>query len=269
MLNDTQFDFLSDFLKRKSGYSLSKEKSYFLENKIKEIVGKSEIDCVSALINNLQSNENSDLSKQFTEIMTVNETFFFRDVAPFMELETELLPILHKRRKNEKIRIWSAACSTGQEPYSIAMILEESRHKYPGINYEIIANDINGDNVDAAKKGVYTDMQTNRGMPDNYKSKYFTPQNDKWVAKEILKSKISFVKDNLMEINNVTGTFDVIFLRNILIYLDKHDKKIILDGVTEKMNDGGYLVLGAAEGIYAPSGLFKRDEKARSFFVKI
>ena len=183
----------------------------------------------------------------------------------FEIFENDLLPILAKKGH---IRIWSAACSTGQEPYSIAMILDKNKDKYPSLSYSIMASDINKTVVEKAKAGRYSNIEVGRGLPEGFLEQYFDKEEKDWLVKPSLKRHIEFRTINLKYFLPLPQRFDLILLRNVLIYFDKPLKEKVLHQIGNQCAEGGYLMLGAAEGIYDPEHIFKRCQTLRHIYKK-
>ena len=260
------FEFFTDFLKKTSGYHLTAEKKYLLEARLGDVLKHHGFRDIKSLIQALRTDIGGKLSEGVVEAMTVNETFFFRDKSPFETIEQKILPKLAEKKENKPFRIWSAACSTGQEPYSLALIIEENRFKYPNITYEIIATDINRRVLEQAKKGMFTELEVNRGLPEQYRDKYFSKEGSRWALSEKVRNHIQFQYLNLNESYNVPGMFDLVLLRNVLIYFNEADKEKILRNVSYKMHRDAYLLLGAAEGIYDPEHYFQRCNEIKGLY---
>lgn len=256
---DTQtFQFLAKFLKETSGYNLTEDKKYLLASRLEPVLATKEC-TLAEMLRELQKNQHGDMAVCVIEAMTVNETFFFRDSKPFETFEKHILPELAEHKR--KIRIWSAASSTGQEPYSIAMILEEKKAQYPALNYEIIASDINNTVLAKARSGIYSNLEVHRGLPDNYRQKYFKQDGSQWKIADIIHSKITFQQLNLRKQYNLSGLFDFVLLRNVLIYFDAPMKEEILNKISALMQPAALLMLGTAEGIYGAASNFQRCKK--------
>ena len=196
--------------------------------------------------------------------MTVNETFFFRDRQPFEGFRQAVLPeLLKSRARNRRLRIWSAACSTGQEPYSLAMILDEEARSLMGWTVDIIASDIADTVLKKAKDGVYTHFEVQRGVPMPHLVRYFTKRKDQWAVNQNIKSRVDFRQLNLMSDFSHLGVFDVIFCRNVLIYFAPDQKRDVLNRIARCLAPDGYLVLGAAESVIGYSTEFKPHAEHR------
>ena len=252
------FKFVCDFLYKKSGLVLGEEKAYLLENRLMPIVRKYELDGVAMLVAKLRSNAIPGVADEIIEVMTTNESLFFRDTKPFEQLRTVSLPyFLKARASTRKLRIWSAAASTGQEPYSIAMTLGEEKEKFGDWNIEIFGTDLSKAALERAKSGIYTQFEVQRGMPIQMLLKYFTKLESKWQVNQDIRDKARFAEFNLLEDPSKFGTFDVIFCRNVLIYFDRETKAQVLNRLAKSLAPDGVLFLGAAETILGLDTVFE------------
>lgn len=244
------FKIYEDFLRKESGLVVTMEKVYLLESRLNPIAKKHNLADLTELANKIKTKTNKAIEKEVMEAMTTNETSFFRDMRPFDNLEKVILPYFIKNRAStKKLRIWSAACSSGQEVYSIAMILKEWEAKLPGWNIEIVASDISKDIIDKAEAGIYTQFEVQRGLPIQRLVKFFDQKDDKWVIKDELKAKIKFKEANLLQDMSAMGNFDIVFCRNVLIYFNRETKGQVLDNIRKRMPDDGVLLLGGAETV--------------------
>jgi chemotaxis protein methyltransferase CheR len=200
--------------------------------------------------------------------MTTNESFFFRDTWPFDSFRKFMLPELLKARASKRlIRIWSAACSSGQEPYSLAMILAEEKAKLAGWRVEIVATDLSTEILDKAREGVYSHFEVQRGLPIAYLAKYFKGVGDRWQIDEALRRSIDFRIFNLLDTPAPLGVFDVIFCRNVLIYFDQPTKSAVLGRMARQMSPDGFLLLGGAETILGITDRFVAVPSQRGIYT--
>jgi len=199
-------------------------------------------------------------------VMTTNETFFFRDKTPFDHLKEAIFPVLAQARRGSRIRIWCAACSTGQEPYSIAMMLDQNPALTGGVPVEIVATDISDRCLDRGRQGLFTQFEVQRGLPVQMLMHYFTQQDDHWRISERLRQMVSFRKLNLMDAAYNLGRFDIVFCRNVLIYFDGPTKGEVMDRIAGTMNPGGFLLLGAAESVVGLSQSFEATQDRRGLY---
>ncbi len=257
-MNKANFDFLADMLLKKSGHVLAPEKGYLLDSRLGPIARKEGAASVDELITTMRSRNDERLNWAVTEAMTTNETFFFRDRTPFDLFKSEVIPHLVENRKpGVKARIWCAAASAGQEPYSLAMILREERSALRGMQMDILASDISGKVIEKAKAGIYSQFEVQRGLPVQLLVKYFQKQGDMWQIDPSLRQNINFKTFNLLESFRQLGSFDVVFCRNVLIYFDQKTKQDILNRIAERMPPDGFLFLGAAETVLGLSNAFE------------
>ncbi len=244
------FEFIRDFVLEKSGISLSEDKIYLIKARLDSVLKREEIDSIGELVTRLRWKQNEELTNAIIDVMTTNETFFFRDKAPFEALKSRVIPALIKERSASKsISIWSAACSSGQEPYSIAMLLKEHFPELDDWNISILATDISPEILEKASKGYYTQFEIDRGLPP-YLLKYFEKDGMGWRIKDVIRKKIKFERGNLMQINSALfPPMDIVFLRNVLIYFELDLKRKILNNVHRVLKNDGYLFLGQSETV--------------------
>lgn len=247
VLTEQEITWLFDLIKKKSGISLTKEKSYLIEPRLLPVAKHFEFKTVKELINKIQLTSSEDMILKVIDSMTTNESSFFRDFTPFENFSKIVIPHLKTSSPDKsKLRIWSAAASTGQEPYSILIkILEEGG----GIDSQIIATDICEPVLIKARSGVYNQFEVQRGLPIQLLLKYFKQIDKDWHIKDELKAKVSFRKLNLIDDFTFLGKIDVIFCRNVLIYFDQYTKTSILNKMSEIMHENSFLFLGSSENI--------------------
>ena len=267
-MNPADFDFVTSELKRRSGIVIGKDKLYLLDSRLSPLARKEGLASIEELISVVRTRRDERLMAQIVDAMTTNETFFFRDKTPFDHLEKVVFPELSKARPGQRIRILCAACSTGQEPYSIAMMLDQNPKLVGGAQVEIVAADISDRVLEKAKAGLYSQFEVQRGLPIRYLMSYFTQQGDLWKLSDSIKSKVSFRKMNLLEPMNGLGSFDVVLCRNVLIYFDLQTKRDILNRLSKQMNDKSYLLLGAAETVVGVCDAFAASKDNRGLYEK-
>ena len=236
-------------LKDRSGLVLSAEKVYLVESRLMPVARHHGMSGLDELIDALRL-QNTELMVEVTDAMTTNESFFFRDIKPFDSFRNVILPAIAKSRKSggsNKIRIWSAACSSGQEAYSLAMILLEDSAKYSGLNFEIIGTDLSTEMVLKATEGLYTQFEVQRGLPVTMLVKYFSQKEDRWQITDTVRKMVKFQEFNLLETFAPLGTFDIVFCRNVLIYFSDAAVQRAVSLFHQVLAPGGYLFLGHAE----------------------
>ncbi len=262
------FDMFSVMLKQRSGLVLTKDKAYLLESRLMPVARKWNLKDLEELAGVIRTRKDEAVIKDVTEAMTTNESSFFRDQKPFDQFKAVVLPhLLQARAAKKHIRIWSAACSSGQEPYSLLMLMAEEGVKLAGWRIEIIATDISSEMVAKAKAGIYTQFEVQRGLPITHLVKYFKQVGDKWQINEDLRSKIQFREFNLLTDMAPLGQFDVIFCRNVLIYFDQPTKGKVLDNMAKLLPPDGVLYLGGAETVLGVTEKFKPMEGQRGLYV--
>jgi chemotaxis protein methyltransferase CheR len=249
MISESDYDFLSDLLKRHSGLTLGPGKQYLLESRLPPVAVTFGHPDLPSFFRALRAGVPANVVKTVCDAMTTGETLFFRDTKPFTALEEELLPAAAKaaRAAGRPVRIWCAACSTGQEPYSIAMIVQKLEPLLGGARVEILATDFSHAALARAKAGVYNQFEVQRGLPVQLLVKHFTPVPDGFEIKEELRRRITFQEINLLHPFPASWQFDIIFCRNVLIYFDVPTKKDVLERMARLLTRGGSLFLGGTE----------------------
>ena len=263
------FDALCEFLRRSSGLVMEPSKRYLVESRVMPIVRRERLSSLDELVAILQRNQNPKLAKDVIESMTINETYFFRDKAPFDQFRNVMLPKLLTTRQSEKrLRIWSAAASTGQEAYSLAMILDEMGAKFAGWKIEIVGTDLADTVLDKARKGVYSQFEVQRGLPAPMLLRHFNQIGDSWQISEAMRSKVSFRQLNLLSDFGSLGRFDIIFCRNVLIYFDAMRKQEILGRMSRILAPDGFLMLGASESLIGLKTDLVAHPEHRAIFMR-
>ncbi len=260
------YRFFADLVQKYSGIVLKEEKTYLIESRLRELARALNYRDVDQLYQVASKRLTPQLRDEIIEAMTTNETYFFRDQHPFEALRKEVIPELKKLRAKEKeLRFWSAAASTGQEAYSIAMLIHEYFPDLLSWRIQILATDISQEALKKAQKGAYSQIEVNRGLPVTFLVKYFKQNGAKWVVQEKIRKMIQFRKLNLVDpLPPTLGKFDVVFCRYVLIYFSPEVKAKVLKNISRVMKPKGYLFLGATE---SPQGLppgFKRKMIGRT-----
>ncbi len=265
------YEYLRKVLKDLSGLDLSADKQYLIESRLLPLARKAGLSDIGELVQKMKSGS-SALISQVVEAMTTNETFFFRDKVPFDHFRDTIMPeILRARAGRKSIRIWCAAGSTGQEPYSLAMCLKEMGAALSGWRIEILATDLSQEVLEKSKSGIYSQFEVQRGLPIQLLVKYFKQMGELWQINPDIRAMVQHRQLNLLHDFSSLGVFDVIFCRNVLIYFDQETKIGIFGRLARAIEPDGFLVLGAAEtvvglteafkpfldrrGLYRPSGL--------------
>ena len=265
-MTPADYDYLRKFLKERSGLDLSSDKQYLVESRLLPLARKASLPGISDLVLKIR-NGDGRLATDVVEAMTTNETFFFRDRIPFDHLRDSIVPGLIKARAARKsLRIWSAASSTGQEPYSIAMCLKEMGAALVGWRIEIVATDLSQDVLEKCKTGIYSQFEVQRGLPIQLLMKYFTQSSDVWQLNADVRSMVQFRQLNLLQDFSHLGTFDVIFCRNVLIYFDQDTKAMIFERLAKGLEADGTLLLGAAESVVGITDAFRPASDRRGLY---
>jgi chemotaxis protein methyltransferase CheR len=261
------FDFIAKMLKDRSGLVITRDKAYLLESRLTPVARKRGLKGLDDLLASLKT-AGEDLLREVTEAMTTNESFFFRDIKPFDQFKDMVLPAMLKLRGGRKsFRIWSAACSSGQEAYTLAMILKEEAPKLAGWKIEIVGTDISTEMLEKAKAGLYSQFEVQRGLPIQYLVKYFKKTNEMWQIDPAIRAMVQFREYNLLHDLKTLGQFDVVFCRNVLIYFDQPTKTRVLDNINKVVPDDGFLYLGGAETVLGISDKFKPIPEQRGIYA--
>jgi chemotaxis protein methyltransferase CheR len=260
--------FVADVVRKRSGLILSSDKAYLVESRLAPLARQRELPSVEALIQTLRKTTDEKLLWAVTDALTTNETFFFRDKTPFDQFRDEVLPALAAKRGAGPLRVWCAACSTGQEPYSIAMLMEDLKAKYPTLKLDICASDISDRVLEKAKAGIYTQFEVQRGLPITQLVKFFDKADENWQVKAHLRQVIRWRQFNLLEDMRPLGRFDVVYCRNVLIYFDPETKRKVLENIAAVMADDGYLFLGAAETVMGLTDAFQPAPGHRGLYAR-
>lgn len=266
-MSPEDFDFIAQLLKKRSGLVISRDKLYLLESRLLPVARNRGIESMSELLSRIRLRPDEALLRDITEAMTTNESFFFRDTHPFEQFRQHTLPALLTTRASKKhIRIWCAACSTGQEPYSIAMILKEEAHKLAGWRVDILATDLSREVLERARQGIYNPFEVKRGLPPNMLNKYFKPLGDNWQIDAGIRSMVTYQEFNLLNSMMGLGKFDVVFCRNVLIYFDQETKAVVLNNIARLIPPDGFLYLGGTETILGVTQAFKQSPEQRGIY---
>ena len=260
------YEFLRKLLKDHSGLDLSSDKQYLLESRLLPLARKSGMRDVSDLVQKLKGGS-SPFVAQVVEAMTTNETFFFRDKTPFDHFSDVIMPELLKTRAGRRsVRIWCAAGSTGQEPYSIAMCLKEMGLALNGWRVEVLATDLSQEVLEKSKTGLYSQFEVQRGLPIQLLVKYFKQTGELWQINADLRAMVQHRQLNLLHDFSRLGIFDVIFCRNVLIYFDQETKINIFNRLAKAIEPDGFLMLGAAETLVGLMDAFKPVTERRGLY---
>lgn len=268
MLTQDQFSALSTLLKSETAVVLESGKEYLVESRLTSLAHDEGFGSLGEMIDLVLRRSNPSLNQKVLLALTTNETSFFRDLSAYEFLKSTALPELIKSRAATKsLTIWSAACSTGQEPYSIAMSMAENFPELSQWNVRVLASDLNPKIVKKAAQGMYTSLEVNRGLPIQLLVKYFTQDGDTYHLRPEIKDKVSFFEQNLIGTWPTTPV-DILFMRNVLIYFDTETKRQIFEKVKAVLAPDGYLFLGVAETPYRITEGFRKVTASTNVYKK-
>ncbi|HLN26009.1 MAG TPA: protein-glutamate O-methyltransferase [Patescibacteria group bacterium] len=266
MLRPDDFDFVAKLLKERSGLIITPDKAYLLESRLMPLARQRNLKGLEDIVVKMRGRD-EQLARDVTEAMTTNESFFFRDTKPFDQFRDVVLPqVMAARAAKKSIRIWSAACSSGQEAYTLSMLLKEASAKLAGWRIEIQATDISMEMLEKAKAGLYSQFEVQRGLPIQMLVKYFQKKDESWQIDSGLRAMVQFREFNLLHDLRGLGQFDIVFCRNVLIYFDQPTKTRVLEAISKQMPDDGILYLGGAETVLGISDRFKPMPNQRGIY---
>jgi chemotaxis protein methyltransferase CheR len=252
------YEYLQRLLKTRSGLALSADKHYLVESRLLPLARKAGLFNLTGLVAKLKRPDAEPLIVEVVEAMTTNESFFFRDKLPFEHFRDTVVPaLLAARSATRRIRIWCAAASTGQEPYSLALCLKEMGKDLRGFRIEIVATDLSTEVLEKAKSGIYSQFEVQRGLPVLMLIKYFAQTGEMWQIAPEIRAMVKYLPVNLLHSFSQLGRFDVVFCRNVLIYFDQATKIGVLERIADVTERDGFLVLGGAETVVGLTDRFK------------
>lgn len=267
-MTPAEFRFLASFLKRRSGLALAVEKMASSETRLLPVARRYGLRTIGELMAALEAGE-EPVSAQVMQIMTTNDTLFFRDKRPFNQFHDSMLPALFDaRQKSRTIRIWCAASAAGQEPYSLAMILDSLYPPRPDWQFEIWATDLSAEMIARGRAGLYSSAEVQNGLPTHLLAKYFERKNAYWEINARLRAMVRFSQFNLMHNYDALPRFDIVFCRNVLFYFDRAARQEVLLRLSETLADDGYLILGAAETMMGFEHIFEGLHDAPGVYTK-
>ncbi len=256
-----------------SGINIEISKAYLLETRLGRLLQAERCHTYSDFYHKAKFDPSKRLEKQIIDAITTNETLFFRDTGPFELLKHKILPEVIDRRTSQfasnKIRIWSSACSTGQEVFSIAIVLTELLGSVHSYNIQLLGTDLSDAAIKQASYGVYNKFEIERGLPPEQLHRYFAPSNGDWRIKDEIRSIVSFRKMNLMQPFTGLGKFDIIFCRNVAIYFTLEDRKKLFDKIADALEPEGYLVIGSTESLTGVCPKFVPKRHLKSIFYQL
>lgn len=260
-LATSDIDFLRDLIAKQSGNVIAPRQVYMLEQRLAPMAKDMGLKDVDGLVAELKRRPNPRLSTQIAEAVTVNETSFFRDQHVFDALKTDILPeLIAKNEASRSLRIWCAACSSGQEPHTLAIVIRENFPQLANWRIEILATDLSEEMLAKSSSGEYTQLEVNRGLPARKLVRFFERNGSVWRAKEELRSMIKHRRLNLTQAFPQMGQFDIVMIRNVLIYFDQPTKTQILKKIGRALRSDGYLFIGSAETLIGLGLPYQRQE---------
>jgi chemotaxis protein methyltransferase CheR len=270
VLEPRSFDYIAKLVRDRSAIVLESSKAYLVESRLSPIARECGLETIGKLIEKLQEPNSQGLTQKVVDAMTTNETSFFRDLHPFQALKTDILPNLIKARASERVlNIWSNACSSGQEVYSIAMLIKENFPELAGWKVRLVASDLSTKILDKAKAGVFTQTEINRGLPMPLLLKYFGKQGIQWKLNDEIRSMVEFRTINLIEtFPTVISQMDIVFLRNVLIYFSPETKSSILTRIRASLRSDGYLFLGGSETTMNLKVKFEKQQNGNAVYYR-
>jgi chemotaxis protein methyltransferase CheR len=264
--SDTDYAYLRELVLEQSANLIDPSRNALFDTRLTPIARLSGADNLEDFVNMLKAGRPAHLHRAVAEAMTINETSFFRDMRPFEMLRQILIPRLMEGRMERRLRIWSAASSTGQEAYSLAMMITEHFPEIASWDVKIVGTDISRHVVDYAQKGRYRRLEVNRGLPARMLLKYMTRHGEEWEVSPQIRSMCEFHYANLCAPLPLLPTFDLVLLRNVLLYFSQQDRRTLFREIHRKLSPAGYLVLGNAEQAEDSTNLFEVEFGADCYF---
>lgn len=269
-MTPADFDFVCRLVRDRCAVVVEPGKEYLVESRLTPLARQAGLGSVGELVGRLRADPGNGLATRVVEAMVNTETSFFRDHHPFETLRTAVLPDLIDRRAAERrLSAWSAACSTGQEPYSLALLLREHFPRLAGWEVGLLGTDVSAEVLARARAGRYSQIEVNRGLPVSFLMKYFRQHGTEWELHEDVRRAVEFREMNLARDWPPLPPFDLVFLRNAMIYFDVPTKKAILGRVAKLLRPGGYLLLGGAETTFGLDDAFRRVDGLKGGFYQL
>lgn len=263
-----EFKIIAEYIHNVSGIRIEQKKTYLIEARLKNLLR--ELECSSYEKLYLKTMSDKSVEKRIIDAITTNETLFFRDRWPFELFQNKLLPEIQtaKSPKGSPIRIWCAGCSTGQEVYSIAMVLKESLPDFKKYDITLLGTDISATAISQADSGIYNQFEINRGLTQDRLKKYFISHENKWKIRDDLRDMVTFERHNMM-LPLRAGVFDIVFCRNVAIYFNLEDQEKLFNNIANVMKRNAYLVAGSTESVISACPRFKPERHVKSFFYQL
>jgi chemotaxis protein methyltransferase CheR len=269
-MTDQDFDYIRKLLRERSAIALEDGKRYLVESRLAPLVRELKVDSITDLVGLLRAPLSNGLERQVVEAMVTTETTFFRDLHPFETLRKTVIPeLVQKRQSERRLNIWCAACSTGQEPYSVALLLREHFPALATWKVTILATDLSRDVLGRAREGCYSQIEVNRGLPAALLVKHFRQHGTSWQLHDDLRGMVDFQELNLARAWPPLPRMDLVFLRNVMIYFEVETKKAILGRLASVLQADGYLLLGGAETTFNLSDSYERLEQFKGGFYRL
>lgn len=270
MVSSFDFEYLRQLVQQQSGVVLESYKDYLAALHLGQIAADAGFASIAAFVEHLKCTSFNRLHFQAIEALVIKETSFFRDRAPFEALKSSVLPtLIQSRSAQQTLNIWCAACSTGQEPYSIAMLIQEAFPELSTWTIRLIATDFSEQVLDRAQRGQYTDLEMSRGLPTELRDRYFYKIGQSWQIKTEIRQRVEFRQLNLIHSWGALPKMDIIFLRNVLIYFDIDTKRSILNQIKHYLQADGYLFLGSGETTFHLDSRFEAIQSKTSFYHRL
>jgi chemotaxis protein methyltransferase CheR len=269
-MTPSDFTFICQLVRDRSCIVLEPGKEYLVESRLLPIVRELQLPSISGLVEALRRNLDNGLASKVIEAMVTNETSFFRDIHPYEAFKKQILPALISRRQaTRRLNIWSAACSSGQEPYSLAILLKENFPELAYWSVNILATDLSNEILEKARKGIYNQIEVNRGLPAAMLARHFTQHGMSWQISDEIRRMVEFREMNLSRFWPLLPQMDIVLLRNVMIYFEADTKKVILARVANLLQPDGYLLLGGAETTLNLSTAFQRVDFGKVGFYQL
>lgn len=270
-VSSLDFEYVRSLVRRESSIILDDSKKYLVSSRLLPLAKEHGFDSVATLVSRLQASPQGELHTLVVESIVTTETSFFRDIHPFTALRDQIVPEMLRGQQNTggTLNIWSAACSSGQEAYSVAMIIRDRFAAMPGWSFQLLASDISRQMVERAKGGIYSQVEVNRGLPAPYLVRFFDQREGQWHVKDDIRRMCRFFHQNLAQAWSAIPPVDIVMLRNVLIYFDVETRREVLRRVRRLLRPGGYLLLGSAETTLNLDESFNRVRIGRAVFYQI
>ncbi|MBN1850796.1 MAG: protein-glutamate O-methyltransferase CheR [Deltaproteobacteria bacterium] len=275
-INPDEIKIISQYIYQITGIALDEKKAYLIETRLSGLIDEHGCKSYLELYHKAKQDAGRTLERKIINAMTTNETLFFRDHSPFELFRHKLLPELIDKRTSKSfpnspitLRIWSSACSTGQEVYSLAIVLRELLPNQTKYNVKLLGTDISDKAIAQASYGQYNKFEIERGLDRDKLERYFHPNGSHWKIKDDIRAMALFKKLNLMEPFNSLGKFDIIFCRNVAIYFTLEDRKKLFNRIADVLEPDGYLVIGSTESLTGICPRFEPQRHLRSIFYQL